>query len=327
VRVKALLLDRPGRPETLRIADLPAPEPGPGEIRVRVRAAGLNPVDYKLAASGHSRWRYPFVLGLDVAGVVDALGPGVSQWKPGDAVYYHGDLSRPGGFAEFAVTTAHTAAPVPATLSFAQAAALPCAGFAAYQAVHRRLHVAAGQTVLVQGAAGGVGGFAVQLAALQKARVIGTCSAENAAHVRRLGAALVIDYRQEDIAARVRALTTGRGVDAIVDAVSSASATLGLELLAFGGGLACIAGLPDFARWRPFARALSVHEIALGGAHLSGDRPAQDDLARIGRELGALAGAGIDPMLEHQIDLAEVPAALARIATGHGRGKTVAVLP
>ena len=94
--MKALVLDKPGMPDTLRITQMDKPVPEAGEIRVRVRAVSLNPVDYKVAASGNPAWKYPFILGLDVAGTVDAVGEGVTQWQAGDEVFYHGDLSRPG---------------------------------------------------------------------------------------------------------------------------------------------------------------------------------------------------------------------------------------
>src|SRR5581483_2284896 len=125
--MRALVLDRPGPPSSLRVAELPLPEPGPGELRVRVHAAGLNPVDYKIAESGNPDWLYPHVLGLDAAGTVDALGEGVAQWQLGDAVYYHGDLAKPGCFAEYALIAAHVVASLPRGLSFAAAAAVPCA--------------------------------------------------------------------------------------------------------------------------------------------------------------------------------------------------------
>lgn len=326
--MKALVLDRPGTPDTLRIADLPRPTPGPGEVLVRVHAAGLNPVDYKMAEAGHVKWAYPFILGLDVAGTVVELGEGVTEWQPGDAVYYHGDLSRPGGFAEWAVVAAHVVAPIPAGLSFAQAAALPCAGFTAYQALYRKLHIEPGQSVLVTGGAGGVGGFAVQLAAHTGCSVIATCSTQNLEYVRSLGATHVVDYTKEDVVERVRALTDGRGVDAAVDTVSRASATEVADLLlAYNGGIACVAGSVDFTVARPFRQAASVHGVMLGGAHLSGDRLAQEDLARMGREFGALVASGrIDPMLHKVIQLEEIPEALVQLSGRHVRGKIVAAM-
>ena len=123
--MRALILNEPGPVESLCVSDVSDPQPGPGEIRVQVAAVGLNPVDYKLAGRGNPNWCYPHVLGLDVAGTVDALGEGVTEWRVGDRVFYHGDLSKPGGFAELAITTAHTTAAIPDSVSFVDAAALP----------------------------------------------------------------------------------------------------------------------------------------------------------------------------------------------------------
>ena len=123
--MKALLLDAPGPPETLRLGEAQAPHAGSGEIVVRVKACGLNPVDYRVAQSGNPAWTWPHILGLDVAGVVEEVGQDVSGFVPGDKVAYHGDLRRNGGYAEFAVTAADTVAPMPQGLSFERAAALP----------------------------------------------------------------------------------------------------------------------------------------------------------------------------------------------------------
>jgi NADPH:quinone reductase-like Zn-dependent oxidoreductase len=325
VIMKAMVLDRPGGPATLRLAEVAKPAPGPGQVLVRVHAVGLNPVDYKVGQTGHASWQYPFILGLDVAGTVEELGEGVTEWRLGDAVYYHGDLSRPGGYAEWAVAAAHVVAPLPAGLSFEQAAALPCAGFTAYQALYRKLHVHSGQTIVVTGGAGGVGGFAVQLAANAGCTVIATCSPGNRDYVSDLGATHVVDYTTESLTERIRTLTHGRGVDAVVDTVSAASATETAGLLAYNGGIACIAGMLDFAKAQPFRQAASVHGVMLGGAHLSGDRPAQEDLARMGREFGALVSSGqIDPMLHEVTALEGVPEALERLSGRHVRGKIVA---
>jgi NADPH:quinone reductase-like Zn-dependent oxidoreductase len=327
--MKALVLDRPGAFENLHLAEVPQPEPGSGEVRVRVIAAGLNPVDYKLLHGGHPDWKYPFILGLDAAGVVEALGPGVRQWAVGDEVFYHGDLRRPGSFAEYAIASAHVLARVPENTSPVESAldmaALPCAGLAAYQAIFRKLHLRAGQTILVQAGAGGVGGFAVQLAAACGATVITTCSPSNADYVRQLGADCALDYHTDDIPARVREITNGRGVDAVIDTLGRQTATAGLEILAFGGQLVCVEALPDFSHWHMFNKALSVHEIALGVAHESGDRAAQEDLGEMGSELAALVAEGrIDPMISEIVTLDAIPDALRRLSERHVRGKIVA---
>jgi NADPH2:quinone reductase len=325
--MNALVLDRPGPPDTLRVADIPTPEPGAGEVRVRVHAFALNPVDYKRARTGYPTWQYPFVLGLDVAGTIDALGPGVEGWQVGNRVFYHGDLSRPGGYAEYAIAAAHMLVRIPEEVSFVEAAALPTAGFTAYQTLFRRLHVQAGQTVLVTGGAGGVGGFAVQLAAWAGATVITTASVYNHDYLRRLGATHVIDYNTENVVERVLSLTGGRGVDAMVDTLGTESATAGLDMLAFGGGLACVSRLPDFSRIRRLTKALSIHEIFLNGAYLSEDRIAQEDLARIGREMIELVRTRqINPTVSEVISLEAVPEALNRLSQRHVRGKIVARL-
>lgn len=323
--MRALVLERPGKPDTLREADMPQPEPAKGEVRVKVHAVGLNPVDYKLAATGFPGWEYPFILGLDVAGVVDAVGQGVTEWEVGDPVYYHGDLTKQGGYSQYTTVTAHTLAWLPDGLDFAAAAALPCAGFTAYQAIHRKLRVQQGKTMLVHGGAGGVGGFAVQLAKAAGITVFATCSSHNVNFVKDLGASEVIDYKKDKVDERVRALTNGRGVDYIIDTVGPETATASLSMLAYGGEIVCVAGFPDLSAVPPFLKAFSVHEVALGGAYLSGDPVAQDDLARIGREFGALVSKGtIKPMLQEVIPLNEIPDALERLSMRHVRGKIVA---
>jgi NADPH:quinone reductase-like Zn-dependent oxidoreductase len=214
---------------------------------------------------------------------------------------------------------------MPKGLSFVEAAAVPCSGFAAYQAIFRKLHLKKDETVLIQGASGGVGTFAVQLAALVGARIIATTSQKNAAFVQALGAETVIDYQSENVRERVFELTQNRGVDAIIDTVSQATTTEGLEMVAFGGQIACVDSLPDLSKVRPFAKALSIHEIALGVAHLSGDLKAQEELAIIGQELGSLITAGqVKPIISEVIRLEEVPQGLMKIAERHVRGKIVA---
>lgn len=325
--MRALVLDRPGPLDRLHSAELPIPTPGPGQARVKVEACGLNPVDYQIAKNGVPGLAWPHVLGLDVAGTVDALGEGVTRVEVGQRVAYHGDLRRRGGFGEYTVGDAEVLARLPAALEPVAAAALPAAGMSAYQALVRRLHVAEGQTVLVNGGAGGVGGFAVQLAAMAGARVFATASARNVDHVRKLGAQAVIDYRTEDVPARVRELTGGRGVDAVVDTVGAESATASLHLLAYGGGLAAVAGRPDLSAVAPFTLAPSVHEIALGAAYSSGDDKARRDMAVMLTELCALAADGrLDPLLARTVTLDEVPAALEELAGRHVRGKLVMAL-
>ena len=322
--MRALVLDQPGPCDTLRMADLPVPDPGPGQVRIRVEACGLNPSDYQRAAHGIPEWTWPAVLGLDVVGIVDELGAGVTNVRTRQRVAFHADIRERGGFAEYALADAHVLAPVPAGLDPAVAAALPSAGMTAYQAVVRRLHVTAEDTVLVTGGAGGVGGFAVQLAAMAGARVLSTASAGNAAYVRGLGAEAVVDHRTEDVASRVREVTEGRGVDAVVDTVGPDSATTNLGLLVHGGRLAAIAGRPDLGVVPPFSMAPSLHEIALGAAYTVGDERARGQLSTMLTELLSMAADGrLDPMLTRTVALEDVPAALTELSGRRVRGKLV----
>ena len=325
--MKALILEKPGSPDHLKIADQPVPEPAPDEIRVKVMAVGLNPVDYKTAEWGHPSWQWPHILGLDVAGTVDVVGSGVTSWRPGDRVFYHGDLSKPGGYAEFTIAPAHIISRIPENVTFEDAAAIPCAGYTAWQILSRKIPVRQGQTLLVHGGAGGVGGFAVQMGRLLDLKVITTCSGVNFLAVKDLGADHSIDYRCEDVTVRIMEITNGRGVDIAINTIDSDSATEDMNRLAFGGHLACVAGLPDFNRIEPFMRAISIHESALGGAHLSEDRVAQSDLAEMGKELIKLVQDGkISSMLSKLVSLEEIPQALADLSRRHVRGKIVARL-
>ena len=171
--MKALLLHRPGDDYALTLADVPTPIPGPGEVRLRVRASSINPVDHKFARSG-AGLALPHVLGIDAAGEIDALGPEVQGWRLGDRVMALTNLYRWGGFAEQVIVDARVLSRLPDALSFERAAAIPCAGLTAWQAVHLKLNLRPGQTVLVSGAGGGVGGYVVQMAQQRGARVIGT---------------------------------------------------------------------------------------------------------------------------------------------------------
>jgi NADPH2:quinone reductase len=261
---------------------------------------------------------------LDVAGTIDAVGEGVHSWRVGDRVYYHGDLTQPGGFADWAITTAHTVAAIPDAVSFVDAAALPCAGLTAYQGLVRRLQIRAGQTVWVQGGAGGVGGYGVQLAARAGATVITTASEANVDRVTSLGARHVIDYNREDVVERIGELTNGLGVDAVQAAVDVQTADQGIEVLRFAGAISCIAGLPTLSD-QTFAKAISLHKISLGAAHQSTNREAQLDLARMAEEMIALVADGqLDPMVEEVVAPEAIPSALARLQTRHVRGKIVA---
>lgn len=325
--MKALLLEDKNMWREMKVSETEKPAPGPGEVLVKVKAAGLNPVDYKTATNGNPNWSYPHILGVDAAGVIEETGEGVSEFRKGDRVFYHGNLTKKGGFAEFAVTTAHTVARIPDELSFEDAAALPCAGMTAYQALIRKMNLQSGETILIHGGAGGVGGFAIQLAKNIGAKVITTCSPENEEYVKELGADYVIFYKTENVHARILEITENTGVNAVLDTVSRDNATDSLKSIAFNGRIAFIAGNPDYSAVKPFSQALSFHEIALGAAHFSNNIEAQKDLAVMNEELANLVvESKLSTMISEKITLEEVPAALIKLSERHVKGKIVAVI-
>lgn len=325
--MRALLLDRPGTPLELRLGDAPVPEPAADRIRVRVEACGLNPVDWKVAAGGPAHMAWPHIPGCDFAGVVDAVGRDVTDVQVGQRVAGHGDLAQNGALAEYVIADPITVAVVPDAVDAVAAAALPCAGGTAYQSIADRMHVTAADVVFVTGGGGAVGGFAVQLAAAAGARVLATASARDHDRVRALGASDLIDHHTEDVHARVLELTGGRGVDAIVDVLPAPSATENLRLLAFGGAISCVGDRAALDALPEFGIAPSVHEIAFGAAHASGDVRARRRLGTIVEELLLrVAGGTLDPLVARVVPLADGAAALQSVRDGSARGKVVVTI-
>lgn len=325
----ALLLDQAQQAFILRKGTAPLPELGAGEIRVRIAAAALNPVDAKMATGGNSAWVYPHILGVDGAGWVDAVGEGVKRFVAGDRVMAHFPLSQQGTLAEYARIPSHAVSMVPESVDLMTAASLPCAALTAWQALTRKLHFQSkppGQMILIEAAAGGVGGFAVQMAKHLGATVIATCSASNNAYVSKLGAEHVIDYRSQDVAHAVARFTSGRGVDAVLDSIGGQSGQRDLGMLAYGGAMACLINLPDISQINVFVLAPSLHFITLGGAWMSGNHAAQSDLAKMGEEvLSLLVDEAIRPLpIKHLPFEAEaVTLALHEQLAGRVSGKQV----
>lgn len=240
--MRAVAIERPGGPDVLQMVRLPVPEPGPGEVLVAVAAAGVNRPDL-LQRQGH----YPPppgaspLPGLEVAGHVERVGPGVARWRPGDTVCA---LVAGGGYAERCVVPEPQCLPVPRGLSFVEAAALPEACFTVWTNVFERGGLRPGEWLLVHGGASGIGTTAIQMARALGAVVLATAGTdEKCAACERMGARVAINYRTTDFRARVGELTTGRGVDVILDMVGGDYTPRNLEALAVGGRLVQIAFL------------------------------------------------------------------------------------
>ncbi|HTR06230.1 MAG TPA: zinc-dependent alcohol dehydrogenase family protein [Paraburkholderia sp.] len=222
--MKALILNHYDGP--LELATLDRPQPQAGQVLVRIHAAGLNPLDVKIRAgkAAHAKHPVPLVLGIDMAGVVESVGAGVTRFAPGDEVY--GMTGGVGGIqgtlAEYAAVDADLLARKPANLSMREAAALPLAFITSWSGIVDRAHLQPGQTVLVQGGAGGVGHVAVQIARALGGKVFATASARNMGVVEQLGAT-PIDYGAQNVEQYVAAHTAGAGFDLVVDTVGGAT--------------------------------------------------------------------------------------------------------
>ncbi|QRP50907.1 zinc-binding dehydrogenase [Amycolatopsis sp. FDAARGOS 1241] len=310
--MRAVQIREFGGPEVLTPAEVELPEPGPGEVRIHVAAAATNPVEAKIRQGvAMPELELPAVLGGDVAGIVDAVGAGVTDLAVGDEVFCTPELTaRWGGYAEFCVAAAAIVAPKPQGLSFVEAAAIPLAGGTAWEAIVRRLAVRPGETVLVQGGAGGVGSFAVQFAVAAGARVLATAGPGNQDLLRELGA-VAVDYRSADAAEVTRAETGGRGADAVLDLVGGENLATSCRAARDFGRLATVlppAGeLPDL-----YQRNQVLHGIML-----------TRERARL-RELTPVFERGqARPVVSDVLPLERVREAHERLDSGHGRGKTV----
>lgn len=225
--MRAIRVHEFGAPDVLRYDELPLPEPGPGEARVKLAAAGVNFIDV-YHRKGQYPGQLPLTLGQEGAGVVDALGAGVSEVQVGDRVVY---ASVQGSYAEHALVPAARLVPVPAEISLEQAAAVMLQGLTAHYLAFSTFPLKPGDTALVHAAAGGVGQLLVQIAKRCGARVIGTASAAKLGLARAAGADEVIDYNTDDFVPIVKQLTGGRGVDVVYDSVGKTTFDQSLNCL------------------------------------------------------------------------------------------------
>lgn len=319
--MRAVRYDRFGPPDVLHVIEVPDPVPAAGELLIRVDAASLNPLDWKIR-DGHLRLlpvfaRPPRITGTDFAGRIVGIGGGAGPRHVGERVM--GSLSpfgRAGSCAELLVVAAPRVTPIPDALTDEVAAALPLAAGTALQALADDAKVVAGQRVMITGAAGGVGHFAVQIAKHLGAQVVATCGSGNVEFVQALGADVVLDYTEPDYLARV-----GAPCDVVFDVAEAIGVSRAKDLLVRNGLYLGTGGSASSALGTAFAGAF---------APLAGMR-AQTFVLRSSPELHqrvvALAAAGqLVPTITRRVGLDEVADAQASMQTGHGRGKIV-VLP
>lgn len=313
--MKAVVYDRYGPPDVLRVEDVPIPAPKAGQVLIRVAATSLNLSDWEslrgspaYARIGGLRRPARRILGSDIAGVVEAVGPGVTRFRPGDEVY--GDnLGLKGGFAEYAVAPEPVLAAKPAGLSFAEASTIPQAGAIALQGV---AGAGPGSRVLINGAGGGSGTFAIQLAKALGARVTGVDNAAKLDHMRSLGVDEVIDYRADDF-------TRLGPYDLILDLVAHRSVFAYRRALADGGRYRCVGG--------PVPTVLRVLTLGWVVGRLSGRRigvlGVRPGPAGFGPIADRCVAGEIDIRIDRTFALDEVPQALARVGAGRALGKVV----
>lgn len=298
--MQAIQLQNYGGPDVLVLQQAPRPEPNADQVLIRLKAAGVNPADWKMRAGLYKQFmqlNFPWTPGLDGSGIVEAVGSNVTALKEGDEVY--GIVS--GGYAEYALALASDVQPKPASLTFEQAAALPVGALTAWGAVIDTANVEAGQRVLVHGAAGGVGGYAVQLARWKGAQVTGTASAKNLKYVRSLGAEDVINYNT------TRFETVLHDLNVVIDTVGGDLPERSFQVLRPGGVFVTVAArLPE-----DVGKAQNIRAVNAG-------RASSDKLKQISELVEAKQ---LRPEVGEVFPFAEARQAQELSQTGHGRGR------
>ena len=283
--MKAAFLESPGAPDVIRLGELPTPTPRQGEILVRVKAAALNPIDVYIRAGAIAMTLpKPFITGTDVAGTVEATGPGVRRFKVGDRVWgsNQGLLGRQGTCAEFVCASEEWFYPTPAGVEDVQAAAVALVSITAHIGLFRCAHLQAGETVFVHGGTGGVGSMVVQMAKAVGAQAITTVgSAEKAVLCRRWGAVLVLSYKTDDVPARVLEFTQNKGVNIWYETQREPDFVKTIPLLARRGRMIVMAGRqaqPTFPVGPFYVKDLSLHGFAMFNATADEQRACADEI-------------------------------------------------
>jgi NADPH:quinone reductase-like Zn-dependent oxidoreductase len=305
--MKAVRIHSYGNADVLKYEEAPMPVIAPGDVLVRVVATSVNPVDWKIREGYLQQmipYQFPLTLGWDVSGVVEATGKDVTRFKAGDAVFSRPDIKRNGTYAEYVAIREDELAHKPKTISHIEAASLPLAGIAAWEAIIATAGITAGQRVLIHAASGGVGSIAVQLAKSRGAYVIATTSERNIALVKSLGADEVVDYHAQKFE------QVARGMDAVFDTVGGLVQETSWQVLKPGGILVSIISTPSAEK----ARTLGVRSAFLF----------IEPSAAILAQLAQLVESGqLRPVIGAEFALKDIAKAHALSQSGHAVGKIV----
>jgi NADPH:quinone reductase-like Zn-dependent oxidoreductase len=305
--MKAIIAHEYGGPEVLKLEDVPWPKPKGDEVLIKVFGAGVNSFDGVLRSGQYAKafkMRLPWIPGYDIAGTVEKVGGNVSKFMVGDPVYAFISIPPGGGYAEYALAKESQVASKPTTLSFAEAAGVPSVALTAWQALVDKANVQAGQTVLIHGASGGVGMFAIPIAKIRGAKVFATASTPNQDFLKQLGADVAIDYKTqkfEDIA---------KDLDVVIDGVGGETLKRSYPTVKKGGIVVSLVGRVDQAQLEKF----SIRGVALE-AQGNGD-----ELAQIGKLIDEKK---IKVIVSDTFPLAEAAKAETKADAGHARGKIV----
>ena len=318
--MKAVRVHQFGEPDVLKLEEVPDPKPGQGQVLVRVKAAGVNPVETYIRAGRYGNRQFPFTPGADAGGTVEGVGEGVTQFRPGDRVYTAGSVT--GTYAQLALANLSQVHRLPDNVSFAQGAALGVPYATAYYALFLRAGAKAGETVLVNGASGGVGTAAVQLARAAGLTVIGTGGTENGRKlVAEQGAHHVLDHRANDYLRQVMDLSGNRGVDLILEMLANVNLAKDLGVLAKFGRVVVVGsrGRIDIDPRDTMGRNASILGMTLMNA-------TEADLKQIHSALIAgLENGTLRPIIGKEIPLAEAARAHREVLEPGSYGKIVLV--
>jgi NADPH:quinone reductase-like Zn-dependent oxidoreductase len=322
--MQAIVYDHYGPPSALQLAEIATPTPAESEVLIRVRAASVNPYDWHFLRGTPYGFRFmtglrqpkDHQLGVDLAGEVESIGSQVKQFKPGDAVFGMGR----GAFAEFARAPETSLALKPANVTFEQAASVPIAALTALQGLRDHAHLQPGQKVLINGAAGGVGTYAVQFARVLGADVTGVCSTRNVDMVRALGANHVVDYTQADFT------QSAERCDILLDCIGNHPLQASRRVLNPKGIYIGVGG--QSGKWvAPMDRAIRARlltRFVSQRLQFMMAKPSQPDLNLIA---GWMATGKVTPAIDRTYKLSEVPEAISYLEEGHARGKVVITVP